>query len=85
MVSQALCSIETRVSSPTASKRTSTSVDWSAEKLACRQPKTRRLPGSHTEMRPISKVSPSSRRLIEAPAYPGLEGQLAVAAWRDPK
>jgi len=71
IVSQARCSIDTRVSAPTGSKQTSTSVDCSAEKFAWRQANTSRLPGSQTEMRPISNREPSSNVVIRRPPSPG--------------
>jgi len=79
IVSQARCSIDTRVCAPTGSKQTSTSVECSAEKFAWRQANTSRLPGSQTEMRPISNVEPSSNVVISRPPSPD-----SKASWPSP-
>ena len=66
-----MCSTVTRVSSPTASNRTSTSVIWSGSNVAWRQPNTRREGGDQMLTLPISNTLPDGRVWMRRPPSPG--------------
>jgi len=70
-LSQPRCSTMTLVSSPTDSKRTSTSVSCPGAKVAWRQPNTSRSPGSQTLIRPISNTLPLASVSMNRPPSPG--------------